>query len=50
MDDVEEEVDNEDILVPLVHCMVVDEYRFDLNSAQESKIQDDAVVDIESDD
>ena len=30
--------------------MVVDEYRFNLNRAQESLIHDGAVVDIESDD
>ena len=46
----EDEDEDEDILVPLVYCMVVDEYRFDLNSAQESLIQNSTVVDIESDD
>lgn len=30
--------------------MVVDKYRFDLDSAQESLVGDGAVVDIESDD
>ena len=32
----DEEDEDENILVPLVYCMVVDEYRFNLNSAQES--------------
>ena len=42
--------EDEDILVPLVDCMVMDEYRFYLDSAHESLIDDGAVVDIESDD
>jgi hypothetical protein len=37
------------LLVPLVDCMVMNQYRFDLYSAQETLVLDSAVVYVECD-